>query len=128
VKGAIVTVTDEKGIVTTLAESPAGTYSTDSLSFRGRVGGSYSLNIKINNITYETDFTEMEPVPPINSLYYEKVVIIASRDTNDIEEGCKVYIDSFDPSGKCLFFRWDYTETWEYRIPYIVAKRICFIT
>jgi hypothetical protein len=128
VKGAIVTVTDEKGIVTTLAESPAGTYSTDSLSFRGRVGGSYSLNIKINNITYETDFTEMEPVPPINSLYYEKVVIIASRDTNDIEEGCKVYVDSFDPSGKCLFFRWDYTETWEYRIPYIVANRICFIT
>jgi hypothetical protein len=128
VKGAIVTVTDEKGIVTTLAESPAGTYSTDSLSFRGRVGGSYSLNIKINNITYETDFTEMEPVPPINSLYYEKVVIVASKDTNDIEEGCKVYVDSFDPSGKCLFFRWNYTETWEYRIPYIVANRICFIT
>jgi hypothetical protein len=128
VKGAIVTVTDEKGIVTTLAESPAGTYSADSLSFRGRVGGSYSLNIKINNITYETDFTEMEPVPPINSLYYEKVVIVASKDTNDIEEGCKVYVDSFDPSGKCLFFRWNYTETWEYRIPYIVANRICFIT
>jgi len=128
VKGAIVTVTDEKGIVTTLAESPAGTYSTDSLSFRGRVGGSYSLDIKINNITYETEFTEMEPVPPINSLYYEKAVIVASRDSNDIEEGCNVYLDSFDPSGKCLFFRWDYTETWEYRIPYIVANRVCFIT
>jgi hypothetical protein len=128
VKGAIVTITDEKGIVTTLKEFPAGTYSTDSTKFRGRVGGSYSLNLKINNANYETDFIEMKPVPPINSLYYEKVVITASRDTNYMEEGCRIYLDSYDPSGKCLFFRWDYTETWEYRIPYIVANRICFIT
>jgi hypothetical protein len=128
VKGAVITITDEKGIISTLTESPPGTYSTDSTIFRGRVGGLYALNIKIGNVNYATDFSEMKPVPPINSLYYEKVVIAASRDTNDIDEGCKVYVDSFDPSGKCLFFRWDYTETWEYRIPYIVANRICFIT
>jgi hypothetical protein len=128
VKGAVVTITDEKGIITTLTETPAGTYSTDSTKFRGRVGGLYALNIKIGNVNYATDFSEMKPVPPINSLYYEKVVIVASSDTNDIDEGCKVYVDSFDPSGKCLFFRWDYSETWEYRIPYIVANRICFIT
>lgn len=128
VKGAVVTVTDEKGIVTRLAESPGGTYSTDSLLFRGRVGGSYLLNIKINYETYVTDFIEMKPVPPINSLYYEKVVITASKDSNNIDEGCKIYVDSYDPYGKCLFFRWDYTETWEYRLPYLVANRICYIT
>jgi hypothetical protein len=127
VKGAVVTITDENGVVTTMTESPTGTYSTDSLKFRGRVGGLYSLNIKINNATYETDFIEMKPVPQVNSLYYEKVVITDSKDERLAEEGCRIYLDSFDPSGKCLFFRWDYTETWEYHIPYPVTNRVCWI-
>jgi len=127
VNGAIVTVTDENGIVTTLLESPAGTYSTDSTEFRGRVGGSYSLNIKINDANYVTDFIEMKPVPPINTLYYEKVIISDSGDSTDLEEGCRIYVDSYDPSGECLFFRWDYAETWEYRIPYAVTNKVCYI-
>ena len=128
VKGAVITITDEKGIITTLKESPAGTYSTDSTKFIGRVGGIYSLNIQINNVNYATDFIEMRPVPPINSLYYEKVVINTSSDTIYVDEGCNIYVDSYDPSGKCLFFRWDYAETWEYRIPYNVVNRICYVT
>lgn len=128
VKGAVVTITDENAIVTTLKESPAGTYSTDSLSFRGRVGGSYSLTIKINNVSYETDFIEMKPVPPVNSLYYKKEVITASSDTNYVDEGCRIYVDSYDPTGKCLFFRWDYAETWEYRIPYAVTNKVCWVS
>jgi hypothetical protein len=128
VTGAVVSLIDENGIVTMLTESPEGTYSTDSLNFRGRIGGLYSLNIKINEATYETDFIEMKPVPPINSLYYEKVVITASRDSNDIDEGCRIYVDSYDPSGECLFFRWNYTETWEYSIPYNVVNKTCYVT
>jgi len=128
VKGAVVTITDENAIITTLTESPAGTYSTDSLSFRGRIGGSYSLTIRINNLTYQTDFIEMKPVPLINSLYYKKEVITASSDSNDIDEGCRIYVDSYDPTGKCLFYRWDYVETWEYRIPYAVKNKVCWVT
>jgi hypothetical protein len=128
VKGAVVTITDDKGIVTKLTEFPAGTYSTDSLKFRGCVGSRYSLNIKLNNLNYETDFIEMKPVPPIDSLYYEKVVIKASKEIKDIDEGCKIFADSWDPSGKCLFFRWNYTETWEYHIPYPVVNRVCWVS
>lgn len=128
VTGAIVTITDENGINTTLTESHDGIYSTDSTEFIGRVGGSYSLNIKIGNVSYGTDFIEMKPVPPINSLYYEKVVITASKDTNYIEEGCKIYVDTYDPSGECLYYRWDYFETWEYHIPFNVTNRICYVT
>jgi hypothetical protein len=128
VKGAVVTIIDENAIITTLTESPAGTYSTDSLSFRGRIGGSYSLTIRINNLTYQTDFIEMKPVPPVNSLYYKKEVITASSDSNDIDEGCRIYVDSYDPTGKCLFYRWDYVETWEYRIPYAVKNKVCWVT
>ncbi|MBG0859958.1 MAG: DUF4249 domain-containing protein [Bacteroidales bacterium] len=128
VMDAVVTITDENGIVTALIEAPAGTYSTDSLQFRGRIGGRYSLNIKTNDAEYVTDYIEMQPVPQVNSLYYEKVLITAAKDSNDMEEGCKIYVDSYDPTGECLYFRWDYSETWEYRIPYNVVNKTCYVT
>lgn len=127
VKGALVIITDNNGTATTLKESRAGTYSTDSLKFRGRIGSSYSLKVRVNNVNYETDFIEMKPVPPIDSLYYEKVLVNNTRDSTKMDEGCRIYADSWDPSGKCLFFRWDYTETWEYRIPYSVINNVCWI-
>jgi hypothetical protein len=127
VKGATVTIKDENGTIATTKEFPVGTYYTDSTVFRGHVGGRYALNIKLNNLYYETDYIEMKPVPPIDSLYYEKVVITASKDSNDIDEGCKIYLNSYDPENKCLYFRWDYLETWEYRIPYPTENQICWI-
>ncbi|MBW6500307.1 MAG: DUF4249 domain-containing protein [Bacteroidales bacterium] len=126
--GALVTVTDENGVVTTLTETSPGIYSTDSTTFRGRVGGHYALNIFAEGGNYETDFVEMKPVPQIGALYYEKVVITASTDSSRIDEGCRIYLDSYDPTGKCLFFRWGFVETWEYHIPYPVVNSKCWAT
>jgi len=128
VKGAVITITDENGVITNLRETQAGTYSTDSTRFRGRVGGRYALGIKILNSTYSTDLIEMKPVPPISSVYYEKVNIVASSDSNKLEQGCRIYLDSYDPSGECLYFRWDYVETYEYQVPYDVLNKICWVT
>jgi len=128
VTGALVTITDNNGTLTMLEETSEGIYSTDSLTFTGQTGNSYALRVEINGVYYETDFIEMKPVPPINSLYYEKVVITSSKDSSDIDEGCKIYVDSYDPTGECQFFRWDYTETWEYKIPYMTANRVCWVT
>ena len=126
--GALVSIRDEAGTVTYLTETTPGTYSTDSTVFRGRVGGSYALNITIGDENYETDFVEMKPVPPINSLYYEKVVINAARDSSEIVEGCRIYLDSYDPTGECLFFRWGFVETWEYNIPFPSDIYRCWAT
>jgi hypothetical protein len=128
VKGAIVSLTDENGEIARLTEKVAGTYSTDSLTFRGRVGGKYSLKIKLNGKDYETDLIEMQPVPSIGALYYEKVVVSPSDNSNEVGEGCKIYLDSYDPSGQCRYFRWEYDETWEYIIPYPVVNRVCWIS
>jgi hypothetical protein len=128
VTGAVVTITDENGNVTTLSESADGIYSTDSTTFTGHVGGLYSLEIGLNNNIYKTDPIEMKPVPEINSLYYEKVVIKEGRDSSEREEGCRIYLDSYDPNGACMFFRWDYVETWEYVIPYAALNKVCWIT
>jgi len=128
VSGALVSVRDEEGTETYLTETSPGTYSTDSTVFRGRIGGSYALNVKLGDETYETDFIAMKPVPPITSLYYEKVVIVSSSDSSRVDEGCRIYLDSSDPTGDCLFFRWSYVETWEYYIPFPSDIYRCWAT
>lgn len=126
--GALVSIRDEAGTVTFLTETSPGTYSTDSTIFRGRIGGSYALNIRIGDENYESDFVEMKPVPPISSLYYEKIVINAARDSSEMAEGCRIYLDSYDPTGECLFFRWGFVETWEYHIPFPSDIYRCWAT
>ena len=80
-KGCIVSITDDVGNRFFLNESSTpGTYLTDSSIFRGIVGRKYTLHMNTNNAT-ETHYTyeslpiEMRAVPPIDSLFYEKVVI-----------------------------------------------------
>jgi hypothetical protein len=128
VRAAVVTITDDKGSITTLKENLPGIYMTDSTKFRGKVGSRYSLTITIKNVTYSTDYIEMKPVPPINTLGYEKVVITASDEEMYVEEGCKIILDSYDPTGKCLYYRWDYVETYEYTVPYEVINKVCWVT
>jgi len=129
VAGAQVTITDENGIVTTLKEYAKGVYQTDSTKFRGHVGGKYSLKIKINNVNYGTDLIEMQPVPQISSVYYEKDMVIPPNNSFPVgKEGCKIFLDTYDPENKCSYYRWDFVETYEYRLPYNVPNRICWIT
>mgnify|MGYP001810971280 CR=1 FL=1 len=128
VRSAVVTITDEKGVVTTLKEIKSGTYATDSTKFRGRVGGRYALNIKIANAFYSTPNIEMKPVPAITSLDYEKVDITDPRDIEYLAQGCKIFLDTYDPEAKCLYYRWDFVETYEYKVPFEVANKRCWVT
>jgi hypothetical protein len=70
----------------------------------------------------------MKAVPPIDSLFYEKVTIKEETPTMGPDEGCQIYINSFDPEGKCRYYRWDYSETWKFEIPYNVENQVCWIT
>jgi len=128
VRAAKVTIEDELGVVTTLKETSPGIYTTDSTKFRGRVGGKYALKIEISGFKYQTDFMEMKPVPKIDSLYWEKILITASERPGEIEEGCKIYLDTYDPERKCLYYRWEYVETWEFWLPYNVPNSHCWVT
>jgi hypothetical protein len=128
VKGAKVTVSDDKGAVYSFTEVQTGKYVSDSTKFRGRVGGKYTLFIKTNYLTYTSQAMEMKPAPPIDSIYYEKVLIAEPNYLGIKEEGCQIYVDTHDPSMKCLYYRWDFTETWEFRLPYNVPNRICWKT
>jgi hypothetical protein len=129
--GCVITVSDDIGNVYSASEIFAGTYVMNS-PFQGVVGRSYILHIKTNetyhNLSYESSPVRMKPVPAIDSLYYKKVVLSQSSDGFPLTEGCEVYLDTHDPENNCRFYRWEFVETWEIKLPYFVTNRVCWVT
>jgi hypothetical protein len=134
IKGCVVTVTDDLGNSFNFTESVAGTYTSDSAEFQGSVGRTYTLHINTNsysnNHKYESYPMEMKPVPPIDSVYYEKVTITEYHNLyyNYMEEGCQIYLDTHDPTNQCKYYRWTFVETWEFHLYFHVANNICWIS
>jgi len=133
--GCNVTIKDDEGNWYRLTETVKGTYKTDSTEFRGIIGRKYSLQIVSNNSStnfyyYESVPMEMKPVPPIDKIYWEKVLIEEAHEDIIRKEGCQIYLDTYDPEKICTFFRWNYTETWEFHLPmsFDVINKVCWIT
>lgn len=129
--GCSVTITDDLGSIFTLFETVAGTYVTSGY-FHGMIGRSYTLHIKINdgnrNLNYQSFPMEMKPVPPIDSIYYEKVIFNEKYMGSIPAEGAQIYLNTHDPENSCKFYRWEYAETWEFRLPYLVPNSTCWIS
>lgn len=132
VTGCTVTISDDSGNTFILKESEPGKYLTDPTLFRGMEGHLYSLHINSpdDGHTYASYPLEMIHVPPIDSLYYEKEIL--SSSTAFVEhDGCQIYLDTHDPTNQCKFYRWEYSETWEFRLPYnevVVPNIRCWIS
>jgi hypothetical protein len=129
-KGCKVWISDDLGINNALKETKDGTYVTDSTKFKGAIGRQYTLHIittpgTTSIFNYESSPVEMKPVPPIDSIYYEKKVYVTWPQP---VEGCQIYLDTHDPANNCKYYRWNYTETWEFHLPYNVTNRICYIS
>jgi hypothetical protein len=71
---------------------------------------------------------EMRAVPPIDSVYYKKLAIREGDELRQEAEGCQVLLSTHDPLNQCEFYRWEYTETWEFRLPYFVPNNRCWIS
>jgi hypothetical protein len=134
VMGAYVTVTDDDGAVYYMNETSQGSYTSDSSLFKGETGRKYTLHIQTAGTdgpihTYESFPMELRPVPAIDSVYWEKT-IIKDKDplTGFPVEGCQIYVDSHDNGENCKFYRWNFSETWEFHIPYFVPNRVCWKT
>ena len=131
VKGAAINILDDIGNQWTLSEKSDGIYCTDSLTFRGIPGRKYSLIIRTYDDTYTSPLVDMKPVPPIDSLYFEKVLLKYDYFGYSVE-GCNIYLDTHDPLNETRYFRWDFTETWEMRYPWagleVVENGQCWIT
>lgn len=131
VTGCNVNVSDDLGNNFHFPETGPGIYTPD-FSFHGVAGRSYTLNIKTNpernNYTYTSLPALMQPVPGIDSLYFEKLVLGRSSDGWPTQEGCEIYLNTHDPVNNCKYYRWEFVETWEIRIPYYVTNNRCWVT
>lgn len=131
VSGCFVTITDDLGNVVILSETLPGTYITPSY-FRGLTGRFYTLHInansEFNGRNYESSPMELIPVPPIDSIYYEKTVIEKAEGFFRGVDGCQIYLDTKDPENKCRFYRWDFSETWVLRLLFPVINQTCWIS
>jgi hypothetical protein len=120
--GCNVTISDDLGNSYIFTESERGKYISDTSVFQGSIGRSYTLHIKVNSVynnrTYESEPMKMNPVPSIDSLYWERETIAKADPWTVLQEGCQVYLNTHDPSGSCKFYRWEFAETWEFYNPY----------
>jgi hypothetical protein len=134
IKGAAVIITDDIGRSYTLSEKVTGTYITNPSKFVGEVGRKYRLNIDTKtqwisgNHLYESAMIEMKPVPPIDSVYWVKETISYSKIPGLSIEGCQIYLGTSDKTDQCRYYRWDYSETWEIRLPFSVPNNTCWVT
>jgi hypothetical protein len=132
VTGCSVQISDDLGHSYSLNESSPGTYITDSTIFKGETGRTYTLDIFENNgygfIHYKSYPAKMKPVPPIDSIYYEKTVIKEKTASSPGINGCRIYLDTHDQKDSCKFYRWDFSETWKLRLLFPVPNMICWIS
>jgi hypothetical protein len=132
IKGCIVTISDNVNNTYNLKETVTGTYVTDTTTFKGVIGRKYTLHIRTNssfgNLSFESSPVEMRPVPAIDSVFYEKTLIRDADQYYPAVQGCQLYLSTHDPSNNCRFYRWEYSETWEFHLPYSVPNRICWLS
>jgi hypothetical protein len=119
VSDAVVSISDDLGINTILRNLGNGLYKTDSTVFIGVVGKTYTLHILTHDgKEYESEPTIMLPVPEIDSLYYSKNVEYTNNQS-ETHEGISIYLDSKKVNGFTNYIRWEYEETWKFRLPTI---------
>jgi hypothetical protein len=128
--GCRVSISNDLGQTYSLKETATlGIYITDPAGFRGVPGREYTLHIRTTlesvNLSYESLPMKMIPVPPIDSIYYEKKIF--AQSTQPVE-GCNIYLNAYDPSNNCRYYRWEYSETWEFHLPFNFPNKVCWIS
>jgi hypothetical protein len=131
--GCTVWITDDIGGNYTLYETIKGTYITDPLSFQGTIGRFYTLHLITDGsysiLNYESLPMELKPVPRIDSIYYEKTIIQDRDGYYRPSDGCQIYLNTHDPANYCNYYRWEFSETWEFRLPWPdLINRICWLS
>lgn len=104
--GAVVTVESDANDKYVLPEKSPGKYAAPALNLA--VTKKYRLSIRTAKAeTYVSDYVEAKITPPIDSLNYKVV-----------QNGVQLYVNTHDDSKNSIYYRWEYTETWEFYSAY----------
>jgi len=101
--GAQVTVIGDQSDIYFLADGGNGSYYIPSLVLNS--SEKYTLRIiTTNGNVYESNPLEVKASPPIDSVSWDQL-------TPGI---VNIYVTTHDPQNNTRYYRWDYTETWQY--------------
>ncbi len=105
--GAQVVVQGNGGYSIQLANLGNGRYGAANLNLD--ISQQYRVSIITGNGSkYLSDYTPVKQSPPIDSISWQR------SDT-----GVSIYANTHDPLNNTRYYRWDYTETWEYQSTYV---------
>lgn len=116
--GAVVSIIDGEGQSYFLRESATGVYQSDPQEIVGVVGFSYMLDIvTVDGRHYQSDPVVLRASPAIDSVYFERERRLTDL-TGITKDGVKILVDSHDPLGSTRYYRYEWTETYEIKVPY----------
>ncbi|MBS1501633.1 MAG: DUF4249 domain-containing protein [Bacteroidetes bacterium] len=106
-KNAFVAVDGDQGVSYSLTEIKPGAYAVAGLNLDKT--HKYRLNIRTSDgRQYASDFVPVVDSPPIDSVSFD------SKGTQASGAGVNIYVSTHDPANRVQYFRWDFTETWEF--------------
>ena len=116
VPDATVSIRDEDNNITFLDNYGNGIYKSDSLKLRAISGKKYILHILTSQgAEYESEQCLMQPVPDIDSVYYEKDQELVNNGTEN-DNGLRIFLNS-KAGNDNSYYRWAFDETWKFKIP-----------
>jgi hypothetical protein len=106
-EGAKVTIEPVTGTSFNLSETDEGVYTADNITFDESTA--YRVRIKTAaGGNYSSDYIKLKKSPALDS------VVWRGTDT-----GVQFYVSGHDPFNQTTFYRYVFTETWEYRATYV---------
>ncbi|RIV22675.1 DUF4249 domain-containing protein [Fibrisoma montanum] len=101
---AVVSLSDDAGRSTTFQERGPGEYETIDPAFRGEVGRSYSLTVRLNDgTTYVSQPERMPDVPTIDSISVDVVSALSNMAT---PYRLAYSVTTSDPATERNYYRW----------------------
>lgn len=81
-----------------------------------------SISLQNNGGDYESEFEEMLPSPPIDSVYYEINNDYYALNSNYKEKGVEFFVDVKANKDYSSYYKWEVVETYEYHATWPIEK------
>ena len=116
--GAAVFVKNNEGTAYDFTEVSPGTYQSDPACFKGVRGATYQLHIETTDGSkYKSVEVLLKATPPIDSVYFEREKRFTDVTGEELD-GIKILVDTHDPDGKTLYYRYEWVATYQIKVPF----------
>lgn len=126
INAAKVTITDDQNNIIRLKNTAKGLYTAVDAEFCGEIGRSYKLTVETaDGIICESTMDRLNEPIDLDAVKYS-----FKDGENDSRKGLQILLDVENKDNLNAYFYWEYTETWEFEVPFISSlkpeARICY--